>query len=68
MEEGDLRCICGSVQYGYSSDNIIVYICYKCGNIDCENVSEKVLNIFHEEPELVLNMIEDGFLIPISKV
>jgi|15BtaG_2_1085339.scaffolds.fasta_scaffold09111_3 hypothetical protein len=68
MEEGDLRCSCGGIQYGYHSDNVIVFLCYRCGNIDCENVSKKVIKLFSEEPELVLTMIEDGFLTPISKV
>lgn len=67
VENGDKKCECGFTQYGYYCDNAAVYICYKCGKFDCEGFSDKVNTLFEAEPELVLQMIEDGYLIPLAK-
>ena len=65
VKNGDLDCECGSIQYGYYCDNACVYICYKCGKFDCKGFSKKVKTLFEDEPELILQMIQDGYLVPL---
>ena len=62
----DVSCECGSIQYGYYCDNACVFICYKCGKIYCEGFSKKIRNVFENEPRLVLQMIQDGYLMPLE--
>ena len=64
--EGNKPCECGSTQYGYYADSAIVYICYKCGKFDVEGFSKKVEDFFAEEPKLILQIIQDGFLHPLD--
>lgn len=66
VENGDKKCDCGKTQYGYYCDDAAVFICYKCGRLECEGFSKNVENLFDADPELILQMIHDGYLVPLT--
>ena len=67
-DEGKLPCECGETMYGYYADAGIVFICYTCGKFDCEGFSKKIEKAFSEEPTLILQLIQDGNLKPLSDI
>jgi len=67
-DEGKIPCDCGNTKYGYYADAGMVFICYNCGKFDCEGFSEKIELLFSTEPEIILQLIQDGNLKPLSDI
>ena len=67
-DEGKVACDCGDTMYGYYADAGLVFICYTCGRFNCEGFSKNIENMFSEEPTIILQLIQDGNLKPLSDI
>ena len=67
-DEGKIPCDCGNTMYGYYADAGIVFICYTGGKFDCEGFSKNIEKLFSDEPEIILQLIQDGNLKPLSDI
>jgi ribosomal protein S27E len=59
---------CGSKFYYYKHGDLKVGLCYKCGKFECKTYnaeSDELFYLLSENPDVLLNMIETGFLEPI---
>jgi|TARA_R110000824_G_scaffold80999_9_gene203477 hypothetical protein len=66
--EGKIPCECGETMYGYYSNAGTVFMCYTCGKFNCEGFSKRVKKSLEREPTLILQLIEDGNLKPLSDI
>ena len=67
-DEGKIPCDCGNTMYVYYADAGIVFICFTCGKFDCEGFSKNIEKLFSDEPEIILQLIQDGNLKPLSDI
>jgi Fe2+ or Zn2+ uptake regulation protein len=64
----DEKCTkCKITKYGYTDGQHSIFLCFKCGRYEGINDGDKsFINQINEEPMLLLMMIKDKILIPIS--
>ena len=62
------KCKCGGFKYNFvkhdnaDEDLLSLKVCFKCGRFKGTSMSEEVVQLFCTEPELLLYMIESGYL------
>jgi len=62
------RCSCGQKRYGYGDGFHEIWLCYKCGKFVGTAGGDPVFAIMAKEhPEVILTMVQEKILTPISK-
>ena len=59
---------CGARIYRYKHGDLKIGLCYKCGKFECKTYdaeSDELFYLLSDNPELLLHMIDTGFLEPI---
>ena len=68
MTVGDnIQCECGATQYGYYADAGLCFVCFKCGRFDTDGFDDDIIELFKENPMLLLKLIEEGHLKPLTE-
>lgn len=62
------KCECGSKKYGYYSDKGMIFICFKCGRFVSGELSEKLIELFIDDPKLLMILIKSGYLKPLNDI
>ena len=61
-----IDCKCGGYKYTYYADTGMVSVCFKCGRFDVEGFSKRVEEYFRDDPEIILHLIQEGHLRPLT--
>ena len=62
------NCECGSRKYGYYSDKGIIFICFNCGRFHSGDMPENLINVFLDDPQILLALIKSGHLKPLGDI
>jgi hypothetical protein len=62
------KCECGSKKYGYYADNGIIFICFNCGRFHSGDMPENLINVFLDDPQILLALIKSGHLKPLGDI
>ena len=62
------RCGCGQKRYGYGDGLHEIWLCYKCGKFVGQAGGDTFFAMMAKEhPEVILSMVQEKILTPISK-
>ena len=62
------RCECGQKRYGYGDGFHEIWLCYKCGKFIGTAGGDAFFSMMAKEhPEIILTMVQEKILTPISK-
>ena len=62
------RCNCGQKRYGYGDGVHEIWLCYKCGKFIGTAGGDMFFSVMAKEhPEIILTMVQEKILTPISK-
>jgi len=62
------ECECGSKQYVYYSDQGTLSICFKCGRFHSENLPTNLVDIFINDPTILMALIKGEYFKGLSSI
>jgi len=64
----DHKCTkCKIPKYGYTDGRHSIFLCFKCGRFDTDGFDDDIIELFKENPMLLLKLIEEGHLKSLTK-
>tara|TARA_R110000824_G_scaffold198027_4_gene381954 strand:+ start:1853 stop:2089 length:237 start_codon:yes stop_codon:yes gene_type:complete len=61
-------CECGSKQYFYYCNQGMIAVCFKCGRFESSDLPTNLVDIFLEDPTILMSLIKGDYFKALSDI